>query len=201
MTLRNLITGVAVLCMCVGTLPGCSRSPRVNFYTLGDYEKTAAVNPSKSAPSVTVANITLPELVDRPQLVERVAGNRVEILETHRWAEPLKNGISRLLAENLAGRLGSNLVTTYTQNTGGEADYKVVVDIRRFESMGTTVSVEAFWSIRRTVKGTLNSGRTQISESRNGAGYDALLAAYNRAIASVGNDIAKAINSDWSNGR
>jgi hypothetical protein len=97
--------------------------------------------------------------------------------------------------------LGSNLVTTYAQNTGGEADYKVAVDIRRFVSMGNAVSVEAFWSIRRAAKGTLNFGRSRISETRNGAGYDALVAAYNRAIASVGNDIAKAISSDWGDGR
>jgi hypothetical protein len=38
MALRNLITGVAVLCIYAVALPGCSRS-RSQFYALGDYER------------------------------------------------------------------------------------------------------------------------------------------------------------------
>jgi len=198
MMLRYFITGAVLLCLCIAALTGCSRSPRVSFYTLGSAEGTSPAYPSKSAPSVSVANITLPDLVDRPQLVERVNGSRVEILETHRWAEPLKIGISRLLAENLASRLGSDLVAVYPQNSAGEPDYRVVVDIQRFESMGDAVSVDAIWSIRRTPAGTTKSGRSQIHESRGREGYETLVAAYNRAIAYVSNDIAKAIHADWT---
>lgn len=173
---------------------------------------------------MSLANITLPDLVDRPQLVERVTGNRVEILETHRWAEPLKNGISRLLAEKIASQLGSDLISVYPQNSASEPDYRVVVDIQRFESIGDSVSVDAVWSIRRTAAGEPNpdkqdkcveevklcrnsaeniffpaiSGRSQVHETRGGEGYDALVAAYNRAIVSVGNDIAQTISTDWT---
>src|ERR1035437_3617495 len=129
MIMRKYIAGMAVLFFTASTLAGCTRSPRVSFYTLGSATGTKTVNTAKGAPSVSVANITLPDLVDRPQLVERVTGNRVEILETHRWAEPLKNGISRLLAENLASQLGSDLVTVYPQNSATDPDYRVVVDI------------------------------------------------------------------------
>ena len=154
---------------------------------------------------MTVANLTLPDLVDRPQMVERVNGNRVEILETHRWAEPLKNSILRLLAENLANQLGSNLVTAYPQNPASEPDYRVVVDIQRFESMGDKVSVDATWSIRPRANPDktdnlllTKTGRSQVSESRGRESYEALVAAYNRAIASISNDIAEIIRTDWT---
>jgi uncharacterized lipoprotein YmbA len=75
------------------------------------------------------------------------------------------------------------------------------VDIRRFESMGDTVSVDAVWSIRRAPAGALQSGRSQVHESRDGEGYEALVAAYDRAIVSVSNDIAQAIRTDWAAGR
>ncbi|MDD5285026.1 MAG: PqiC family protein [Desulfuromonadaceae bacterium] len=206
-SIRQFI-GVAVLCIgSAVALTGCSRSPRVSFYTLAGGAEISKVNPSRSAPSVSVVNITLPDLVDRPQLVERVSGNRVEILETHRWAEPLKNGISRLLAENLAGRLGSDRVTAYPQNSVSDPDYKVYVDIQRFESVGDSVSVDAIWTIRRKSDGApgrnkeekSKTGRSQTRESRGKEGYDALVEAYNRAIISVSNDIAKAIISEWPN--
>jgi uncharacterized lipoprotein YmbA len=201
MILRHFITGVTALCLCGAALTGCSRSPRVSFYTLGDVARTTAVSPSKNPPSVSVADITVPDMVNRPQLVERVDGNRVEILETHRWAEPLKNGISRILADSLASRLESVLVTAYPQNPSGEPDYRVVVDIRRFESMGDAVSVDAIWSVRRTPTGVSKPGRTQVRETRGGGGYEAVVAAYNRAIDAVGSDIAGAIRTDWAAGR
>ena len=222
MILRNFITGITALC-CAAALTGCSRSPRVNFYTLGPAERTTTASTAKGAPSVSVANITLPDLVNRPQLVERVNASRVEILETHRWAEPLKNGISHLLAETLAIQLRSDRVTAYPQNAATEPDYKVILDILRFESMGNTVSVDVIWTIRRTPTGTPNadktdtcgnevllcqqspvniifftkSGRSQVRESSAGDGYEALVAAYNRAMISVGNDIAQIISTDW----
>jgi uncharacterized lipoprotein YmbA len=200
-----MITRQFIICITAlffsAILTGCSRSPQVSFYTLGGAAGVTTVNPSKSAPSVMVANLTLPDLVDRPQLVERVNGNRVEILETHRWAEPLKNSILRLLAENLASQLGSNLVTAYPQNPASEPDYRVVVDIQRFESMGNTVSVDATWSIRRTPTGTAKTGRSQMRESRGKEGYEALAAAYNRAIVSISNEIAGTIRTDWGAGR
>jgi uncharacterized lipoprotein YmbA len=223
MILRNFITGITALCI-AAALTGCSRSPRVSFYTLGSAERATTVSTAKGAPSVSVANITLPDLVNRPQLIERVNASRVEILETHRWAEPLKNGISRLLAETLANQLGSDRVTSYLQNSDNNPDYKVFLDIQRFEAMGTTVTVDAIWTIRRTPTGTSDSdkpdtcgtevllcqqsgginllltksGRSQVRESSAGDGYEALVAAYNRAMISVGNDIAQTIRTDWA---
>jgi uncharacterized lipoprotein YmbA len=200
--LRQFFIGLAALSLCACVLTGCGRSPRVNFYTLGAAVKSSTVNPSIQAPSVSVVNITLPALVDRPQLVERVSGNRVEILESQRWAEPLKNAISRLLAESLANRLGSDLVTAYPQNGAGNPDFRVYVDIQRFESMGDSVSVDAHWSIRRRASEVpIKTGHSQVHETSGAEGYEALVAAYNRAIVSVGNDIAQAIRSEWSAGR
>ena len=199
--IRRATIAAITLSVVAAVLSGCSRSPQVTFYTLGSDSKVAVLNPAKPAPSVSIANVTLPELVDRPQLVERLAGNRVEILETHRWAEPLKNGIARLLAENLGSRLESNLVTVYPQQAPGEPDYRVAVDIRRFESSGNVVSIDAFWSIRRTAAAKPASGRSQINESKNGDGYEALVSAYNQAIVAVGSEIAQAIRTDWSAGR
>lgn len=199
--IKRITIAAITLSVAAALLSGCSRSPQVTFYTLGSDSKISALNPATPAPSVSVVNVTLPELVDRPQLVERLAANRVEILETHRWAEPLKNGIARLLAENLGGRLESNLVTAYPQQAPGEPDYKVFIDIRRFESTGNAVSVDAFWSIRSTAATKPASGRSQLNESKNGDGYEALISAYNRAIVAVGSDIAQAIRTDWAAGK
>lgn len=194
--MRHFGLGTAAICLALVT-SACSRSPRVNFYTLAPEAKVEAALSSRTAPAVAVGPVTLPELVDRPQLVVRVDANRVEILETHRWAEPLKSEIPRLIAQNLGRLLGSDRVSSYQQYAGGDAHYRVLVDILRFESVpGESVTVETAWTLRRSAGGAPKTGRSLVREKVTGAGYDALAAAYSRALAGVSGDLARAIRAE-----
>lgn len=199
--MRNFSVWMLALSLAV-TLAGCSRSPRVSFYTLepaAGGENAAAV---PAVPAIAVGPVTLPELVDRPQLVMRVAANRVDILETHRWAEPLKSEIPRLIAENLGRLLGSNRVSSHLQHSGSDAEYRVLLDIQRFESSpGEAVTVEAVWSLRRTGGGTPKTGRSLVREPVSADGYEPLVAAYGRALLAVSRDLAAAIRAEASLGK
>jgi uncharacterized protein len=251
---RTLAIGVLAVCLAlVGS--GCSRSPRVTFYTLEPAARLEAAAPaavrstadpatlnaapaavkapapavmapatttagetlpaasapapnvaasaaSSSAAAVVVGPVTLPELVDRPQLVVRVAPNRVAILESERWAEPLRSQIPRVIAEDLGRLLGSSRVASYLQRAGTESGSRVLLDIERFEaSPGEAVSVEAVWSLRRAAGGTPLIGRSRVREAAAGEGYDALVAAYGRALLAVSADLARAIRAEESAGR
>lgn len=198
--MRSLVIGTATLCLALVS-SGC-RSPRVTFYTLTPEIKAEAAVPARSVPAVAVGPVTLPEVVDRPQLVVRVAANRVAILETHRWAEPLKSDISRLVAQNLGHLLGSNRVSYYQQHSVVGADYRVLLDIVRMELVpGEAVTIESAWTVRRTGGGTPRTGRSLVREEIGGAGYDALVLACSRALASVSADLAKAIRAEEAKAR
>ena len=192
---------IAVLTvMCLGVLPlaGCGRSPHVNFYTLTSTVKPVVADPARTLPTVAVAPVSLPELVDRPQFVVPVDGSRVDILETQRWAEPLKSGIPRLLAENLSGLLGTDRVSAYPQTAASEVDYLVFVDFRRFGSTGDSVSIDAFWSIRGQAGAIVKTGRTRVNEPYGGEGYEPLVSAYSRALGVVSKDIALSVRTEWA---
>jgi uncharacterized lipoprotein YmbA len=194
--IRSFAVWITAICLAVAP-SGCSRSPRVTFYTLEPAAQVETVAAATAVPTVSVGPVTLPEVVDRPQLVVRIAANRVDILETHRWAEPLKSEIPRLIAENLSLLLGSSRVSSYLQHVGDAADYRVLVDIQRFESsLGEAVTVEAVWSIRRATGGTQKTGRSLVREPLCVGGYDSLVAAYGRALLVVSRDLAKAIRAD-----
>jgi len=198
MKTRHWLITLTLICWFFAVLTGCSRSPRVNFYILEPTAKAEIAVPAKNAPTVVIAAITLPEIVDRPQLVVRVDGSRVDILEMHRWAEPLKSRIPRLLAENLSRLLGSPQVSTDSQTAARKADYRIFVDILRFESTADSVTVDALWTIRQTMQGAQKNGRSQVQEPCSGKGYEALVSAYSRALAAVSNDIARAIHTEWA---
>jgi len=199
--MRSFVIGTAALCLALVTT-GCSRSPRVTFYTLAPGIKGEAPVPERSTPAVAVGPVTLPEVVDRPQLVVRVAANQVAILESHRWAEPLKSEIPRLIAQNLGRQLGSSRVSFYQQHSGAGADYRVLLDIVRLESVpGEAVTIESAWTIRRTAGGTPRTGRSVVREKVEGAGYDALVLACSRALVSVSAELAKAIRAEEATAR
>ncbi len=195
MNFRKLSIGITLLCLWT-VITACSRSPQVSFYTLGTVAASKPAEPLNAPPTVLVTQISLPDLVDRPQLVERLTGNRVEILEMQRWAEPLKDGITRLLVDTLANRLASDLVTAYPHSGAAEPDYRVTLDIRRLDATNDMVYMDALWSLRRTSGGVVKTGRSNVQEIRGKEGYEALVAAYNRAIVSAGSDIAGAIRAD-----
>lgn len=194
MKMQRSITGMTTLCLAVALLAGCSSSPRATFYTLNAAATVEAPAPAPAIDSVAIGPITLPDLLDRPQLVVRTTANRVDILETHRWAESPKSGIPRIIAADLGILLKPARVSTYPQNAGLDADYRVLLDIQRFEmTSGEGVGLEALWSVRRSDGGVPKTGRTVVSEPVGAAGYDQVVAAQSRALAAVSRDLAQAL--------
>ena len=91
----QLATLLAVL-----VLAGCGSSPKANFYTLGS---DAPPPRAPAAPyRIAIGIVTVPDLIDRPQIVTRTGANQVTIDEFARWAEPLQGEIPRVIAANLA---------------------------------------------------------------------------------------------------
>lgn len=187
----NKSTVSMLLVCCLLLAAGCSRSPRANFYTLTALAPPAATVPQRQAPSLAVDSVTLPEFVDRPQLVMVDGDNRVEILEMQQWAESLKNAIPRILADNLSRQLGLDRVAAYPQHAGSDADYRLAVDFQRFEATARSVDLDAIWTVRSTGDAPL-TGRSRVHEAHDG-GYDSVAAAYSRALATVSGDIARAM--------
>jgi uncharacterized lipoprotein YmbA len=196
---RTISIGMIIICWLAAVLTGCSHSPRVTFYTLEVVTTAETAPPGTTSFSVAVGPVTLPVVVDRPQLVIRAAANRVDILEMHRWAEPLKSSVSRLIAENLARQLGPVRVSVYPQNASENADYRVLVDVQRFAGTpGECVTIDALWSVRHTGGVTTRTGRSVINEKVVGVSYDVLVEAYGRALAAVSRDITVAIRDQES---
>jgi uncharacterized lipoprotein YmbA len=184
---------IAALILVASALTACS-SPTPRYYTLSAPEQPAA----KALYSVTVGPVTVPESVDRPQLVLRTGANEVTIAEQSRWVESPRSQIPRVIAANLAQALGDAYVSAYPQGADGEADYRVTVDIQRFESTpGEAATIEALWTVSaaKGKGGAPRSGRSLAREPTQGRDFSALVAAHGRALASISRDIAEAVRA------
>jgi uncharacterized lipoprotein YmbA len=180
---------LAALSALAGLLAGCGSTAASNVYTLNG---TATAAPSRpSAVSVAVGPVSIPATVDRPQIVVNTSANQVEVDEFNRWASPLQSNISRVVAENLSVLLGAPRVT---QSLGVESDFRVAIEVRRFDSMpGDSAILDAAWMVRRVNDGRIETGRTTVQERVPQKGYGALVAAHSRAVGRLSQDIANAV--------
>lgn len=185
------LTAIAALCVFVGFAAGCGSTPPSRFYTLS---AAGGVAGTSSNVSVAVGPVSVPPIVDRPQIVVSMGSNQVRLEEFDRWASPLQNNIARVIAENLTALLGTKRVTLFPQSTSADAEYRAIIDVLRFDSMpGEAVALEAVWIVRRTKDGKAETGRTTVRETVQANGYEALAAGHSRALARLSDDIANAV--------
>jgi uncharacterized lipoprotein YmbA len=175
-------------------LAGCGSSPKSSFYTLSTVAQPNQA--TAAAPyTIAIAAVVVPDVVDRPQFVTRSGANELTINEFARWGEPLKWEIPRVIAADLARELDGAYVSIYPQSSISNADFRLQLDVRRFDSLlGEAATVEVVWTVR-PLKGTAVNGRSFAREATAGAGYDALVAAHSRALASVSREIAAAVQA------
>jgi hypothetical protein len=175
-------------------LAACSATP-TRFYTIDGV--AAASPPAKPSPlAVSVGPVSIPPLVDRPEIVVATTPNEVRLAEAHQWAAPLASQLARALAQNLVVLLGAPSVTLFPQTSGAEAQFRVAIEVQRFESReGEAASLDAVWTVRRVPDGGSRTGRTTVREPVQAPGYEALAAAHSRGVAQLSADIAQAVRS------
>ena len=168
-------------------LAACATTPPSRFYTLsGAVPPASATSPL----SIVVGPVTIPAVVDRPEIVIAVSENEVWLDEYNRWAGPLGEAIAVAAAEDLAAALGTLRATAAVQ-AATDADYRVSVEVQRFESApGAYALLDAVFTVRRTSDGRSASGRTTAREVPQDKSYAQLAAAHSRAVARLAQDIA-----------
>lgn len=165
----------------------CGATPKESFYTLSSAPPVEA----RSAMSVHVALASIPEAVDRTPIVIRTAPNQVDIDDFHRWAEPLKYAIPRVVAANLSKELGGARVSS--GRAGPATDYRVAIEITRFESsLSEGATLEAAWTVSGKA-GAPRPGRTLARVPAASADYAGVAGAHSRALQQLAREIANAI--------
>ena len=131
-------------------LPHARASPPSRFYTLSG---AACCRRRLRAPCrSSVGPVAIPAVVDRPEIVVTVGDNEVWLDEFNRWASPLGEAIA--LADG--GEPGRPLATAArdarsSQSSAIDADYRVSLEVQRFESVpGSYALLDAVYTVRRT---------------------------------------------------
>lgn len=129
-------------------LGGCGSSAPANFYLLQTQPAPEIAKSETSAAShkaIGIGPVEIPQYLDRPQLVVRTGATEVHIHEFERWAEPLQEGVTRVVTKNLAGLLAAEQIDVYPWRSQLTIDYRLVLTLNRFEAAEDGPATLAGW--------------------------------------------------------
>jgi len=190
MTLRAM-TGFLLL----GLLAGCGSSPPINYYVLSAQEGSV---PSGNSPSLVVGPVTIPEYLNRANLVTEREGNTLAIASLDQWGEPLEDGTKRVLAINLAGLLDTQNVQVFPWHPEQTPEYGVRINLLQLDANDGEASLAAEWLLYRPgATGTLTRhlSRLQHPLPDGDSRPEQIAAAYSLLLFQLSETIAAAINS------
>ncbi|HVP80408.1 MAG TPA: PqiC family protein [Thermodesulfobacteriota bacterium] len=187
-----------VIGIVLATISGCARSPSSRFYLLDALSDSASPEGNFSdnrCVSIGIGPVEIPDYLDQKQIVTRVTPNEIKLAEYDRWAESLKDNLTRVLAKNLSRLLCIKEISFFPWRREIPKDYRIEVKVIRFDgSLGDSVVLEAWWTLLSgDGKTLLQSKRSNFSEPANGRDYKSLVSAQDRNLASLSREIAEAI--------
>jgi uncharacterized lipoprotein YmbA len=188
-------SALGIIIVLAATLAGCAaKGPPPNMYLLSS-EAPSRLPTFETGVVVGLGPVAVAPYLNRNQIVTRTTASRLDLSEGHQWAEPLKDGLTRVLLVNLGVALNSNRVYALPLLKRQNLDYEVVVDILRFDGDLTREAIlGARWSILEGKSQTPFETRVSvIHQPISGQGYEAFVAAQSEATAKLGRDIADAI--------
>jgi len=147
--------------------------------------------------TIGVFPVSMPDYLDRPQIVTRVSDNEIKLDEFSRWAEPLKDSFTRALVQNLSTLLDTAKVVRTTRSAGVPMALQVGVEVVQFDgTLGGEVVLIVQWGVfEADGKKLLMGKRSSFKEPTGAATYEALVAAESRAVAALSREIAEAIKT------
>jgi uncharacterized lipoprotein YmbA len=190
----RLLAGGVTLLAAAGCLSLGGGSRPTSFYLLSSLDPGEVVIGS-DAVSLGVGPVELPAHLDRPQIVTRAEGNRLELAEFHHWAEPLRDNLTRVLADDLSVLLGTDRVWTYPWRRAAEVDYRVRVEVERFAAgPDPEVHLRGRWILSdaggRPLATRRSSLRVPVSSLSD---YAAVVEAMSRSVEELAGQMAAAI--------
>jgi uncharacterized lipoprotein YmbA len=207
MTLTKLLLKTCAAGALVMSLAGCSYLAKAilapqkdisKFYLLTPMADTAAPTTAQGAGggfTIGLGPIKLPPYLDRPEIVTRMAPNRLELSKEDRWGESIQNGFTRTMERDLAAQAGGTVILFPWYNTV-HIDMQVQIDVDRFETDGQgNATLSAKWTILdSTGKTILYTVETRLTQPSKPGDVTDATAALSRTIGDLSAQIANMIH-------
>lgn len=191
-SLTNYLIGACTFLLVLNLSACAPKTPSAKFYLLQPtILETSGKQVGISYPlTIGVGPVDIPAYLDRPQIIVAGQGAQVEMDEFNRWAEPLRDNITRVLTENLSHLQPDQHFLAFPWNRGLNLGYQVEVQILRFHvNAAGMVELIANWSISKQGK-ALVLREFHSSKPVSGEGFEARAASQSAALGELSKALA-----------
>lgn len=189
---------IAFLVVFVCSLPGCLSlrgSDAASFYLLSvPLAEDATPVRDHGKLIIGIGPVDVPEYLNRSQIVIRRGPNELQLADFHKWAEPLKDGIARVLAKRVGDLLSVETVFFPWRRTRS-IDYQVMLQVVRLDTdeIGNA-ALQVRWGLWK------QDGREEVlartatyHDEAQVSSYADRVAAMSRLLAMLGDEIAEVL--------
>ncbi|TGD72071.1 membrane integrity-associated transporter subunit PqiC [Mangrovimicrobium sediminis] len=187
--LRNTLALLALL----GLLGACGSTPKSNHYIL---RAQAVPVETDTAFALGVGPVGVPPYLQRDAMVLSDGANRLDLANTERWAEPLEDGITRVMALNLAALLGTQDVRPYPWHPKRPPAYALKLRVLELDADSASARLVAEWLVYRPGDdSTLERRIARLQQPLDGDGPEAIAGAYSALFFQLSEIAAAAIEA------
>ncbi len=183
--------------LCAGVLLTACASTPTHFYTLEAQSRPPVASSTSSTKKmlIGIGPLTLPALLDRKGIVTRADNNSVQIAEFDQWAAPLQNNVIAVISKNVAALQPNAIVRAYPWGVYGNVDYRVIIDITRFDTqLGKSVNLEASWAIMEEKNHTIvGNGQTKLQQMLNDPSYNSAAQGLSKLLSDLSQQLSMAL--------
>jgi uncharacterized lipoprotein YmbA len=144
-----------------------------------------------------IGPIKFPGYLDRQEIVTRSAQNRFDVSENDRWAEPLEENFARVLAQNLAGLLGTDRIIFFPWPRDKKPLVLITIEVLSFEANSAReAQLSARWSVMDgSNKKPPNLKVSRLVRPAKDQSTDGAVAALSESLGDLSREIAEAISA------
>ncbi len=195
-TRTRLSPTLLLLALGLAACVSLKRTPEARFFYLRAVAEPAAPTGAPGS-LVAVMPVRLPGHLQRPQLVTEVTPGELRVDEFLRWAEPIDEGTTRVLAENLAKLLPEQRVARFPLRSGARARCRVVVDVYDFGLHGRgEARLSGRWALLRPDReGAFASQALDLRREAGGPDAGASVEAMSELLAELSRQVAAAVRA------
>ena len=195
--MRKHQSGMTAFLLLVVTfiISSCSTTPP-QYYLLTPAQEVDTFG-SPDQQDIILGPVSLPEYLDRVQIVTRISNGELHLSDNHRWAEPLEENFSTVLAENLYVLNGSYRITVFPGGRLPDSGYRVIIDVARFDAEASgDVQLTATWSIIDvSTNESLHHQRSSYAQAYSqSSDYRGIVEALSKTVSLLSRDIHETIN-------
>lgn len=186
--IRIALLGFAVM---FALFSACRTSQPARYYVL-----TAAAGSGGGAaggPTIGLGPFTLPDYLNRPQIVTRKSDTELHLSESNRWAEPLPESFLTALVDSVAQHTESERVLGFPWSGRPDLECRVRGEVIRFEadSRGEAV-LDVRWLVTSGSEDPGEARRGRYRRSATPGDYASIAGALSQTVSLFGADVVAA---------